>query len=323
MASNFLTENEEHSIPSQILKTIFGLHASVIFYTQICVISCTFEGSFDPLWYETLVVNWQNWLFTLFHQSRSVLSPNLFGQYLGCRWPCSLRRQAIKRAILCLLNMYSTPQGRVTHICVSKLTITGSDNGLSPGRHQAIIGTNAGILLIGPFRTNWNLNRNSNIFVQENALENVVWKIAAILSQPQYVKVWDLCIRHYTCRPICSSININYMPNMNSFLQPRVAEPCHIRCLSKRATLFLQSTVGSPQDHHHPSYCGNHTRGEMSLHQKRNVLILTKFSSLAAPEVVIFTSSGAVSSSKWQYFRFIVNNLRHLRCLRRPALHRS
>ena len=31
MTSNSLTENEEHGIPSQILKTIFGLHASVIF----------------------------------------------------------------------------------------------------------------------------------------------------------------------------------------------------------------------------------------------------------------------------------------------------
>ena len=31
MTPNSLTENEEHDIPSQILKTIFGLHASVIF----------------------------------------------------------------------------------------------------------------------------------------------------------------------------------------------------------------------------------------------------------------------------------------------------
>ena len=37
---------------------------------------------------------------------------------------------------------------------VSNLTITGSDNGLSPGRWQDIIWTNAGILLIGPFGTN-------------------------------------------------------------------------------------------------------------------------------------------------------------------------
>ena len=34
------------------------------------------KGHLIPLWYETLVVNWQNWLFILIHQSRSVLSPN-------------------------------------------------------------------------------------------------------------------------------------------------------------------------------------------------------------------------------------------------------
>ena len=46
--------------------------------------------------------------------------------------------------------------GRETHICVGKLTIIASDNGLSPGRRQAIIWTNAGILLIGPLGTNFN-----------------------------------------------------------------------------------------------------------------------------------------------------------------------
>ena len=38
----------------------------------------------------------------------------------------------------------------MTHICVAKLSIIGSDNGMSPGRRQAIIWTNAGILLFGP-----------------------------------------------------------------------------------------------------------------------------------------------------------------------------
>ena len=42
----------------------------------------------------------------------------------------------------------------MTHIYVVKLTVIGSDNGLSPGRRQAIIWTNAGILLIGPLGTN-------------------------------------------------------------------------------------------------------------------------------------------------------------------------
>ena len=48
-----------------------------------------------------------------------------------------------------------THWGRVTHICVGNLTIIGSDNGLSPGRRQAIIRINAEILLIGPWGTNF------------------------------------------------------------------------------------------------------------------------------------------------------------------------
>ena len=41
------------------------------------------------------------------------------------------------------------------HICVRQLTIIGSDNGLSLGRRQAILWSNAGILLIGPLGTNF------------------------------------------------------------------------------------------------------------------------------------------------------------------------
>ena len=48
-----------------------------------------------------------------------------------------------------------THWGRVTHICVGKLTIIGSDNGLSPGRRQAVFWTNTWTLLIGPLRTNF------------------------------------------------------------------------------------------------------------------------------------------------------------------------
>ena len=48
-----------------------------------------------------------------------------------------------------------THWGRVTHICVGNVTIIGPDNGLLPGRRQAIIWTNAGILLIGPWGTNF------------------------------------------------------------------------------------------------------------------------------------------------------------------------
>ena len=43
----------------------------------------------------------------------------------------------------------------MTHVSFSKTTIIGSDNGLSPARRQAIIWTNAGILLIGTLGTNF------------------------------------------------------------------------------------------------------------------------------------------------------------------------
>ena len=56
---------------------------------------------------------------------------------------------------LCEKWSYLTHWGRVTHICVGKLTIIGSDNGLSPERRQAIIWNNAGILFIGPSWTNF------------------------------------------------------------------------------------------------------------------------------------------------------------------------
>ena len=52
-------------------------------------------------------------------------------------------------------SFYLTHWGRVTHICVSTLTVIGSDNGLSPGRRQAIIWTDAGILLIGTLGINF------------------------------------------------------------------------------------------------------------------------------------------------------------------------
>ena len=56
---------------------------------------------------------------------------------------------------------------------------------LLAGRHQAITCAYAGSLLIGPLETYF--SQNLHIFIQENAFENVVCKLAAILSRPQYV----------------------------------------------------------------------------------------------------------------------------------------
>ena len=93
-----------------------------------------------------------------------------------------------------------THWGRVTQICISKLTIIGSDNGLSPGWHQVIIWNNAGILLIGALGTSLSkiLIKNQYIFIQENVFENDVWKMAAILSWHKCVKtcMWNLLHLH-------------------------------------------------------------------------------------------------------------------------------
>ena len=63
--------------------------------------------------------------------------------------------QSSKHKINKMVIITLTHWGRVTHICVGELTIICSDNGLSPGRRQAIIWTNAGILLIVPLGTNF------------------------------------------------------------------------------------------------------------------------------------------------------------------------
>ena len=76
-----------------------------------------------------------------------------------------------------------THWGRVTHICVGTLTIIGSDNGLSPSRRQAIIWTNAGLLLIGPLRKNFN---------------EISIKILSFLFKKMHLKVSSA-----KCRPFC------------------------------------------------------------------------------------------------------------------------
>ena len=51
-------------------------------------------------------------------------------------------------------------------------------------RRQAIIWTR--IIVNSKLRNKiqWNFTRNSYIFIQEKAFENVVWKMAAILFRP-------------------------------------------------------------------------------------------------------------------------------------------
>ena len=75
-----------------------------------------------------------------------------------------------------------THWGWVMHISISKLTIIGSDNGLSPYQRQAIIWNNAGIFLIRPLGTKLGeILIKTHVFTQENAFENLS------------VKWWSFC----------------------------------------------------------------------------------------------------------------------------------
>ena len=74
-----------------------------------------------------------------------------------------------------------THWGRVTHICVGKITLIGSDNGLSPRRRQAIISTNAGILLIGPLGTNFSENL---IGIQTFSFKKMPFKMSSAKWRP-------------------------------------------------------------------------------------------------------------------------------------------
>ena len=101
------------------------------------------------------------------------------------RWLYEL--QIILKKITLSIRVTLTHWGRVTHICVSKLTIIGSDNGLSPGRRQAIIWTNAGILLIQTLGTKFS---------------EILREIYTFSSKKMHLKMSG------KCRPTCLGLNV-------------------------------------------------------------------------------------------------------------------
>ena len=97
---------------------------------------------------------------------------------------------------------YLTHWGRVTHICVSKLTIIGSDNGLSPRRCQAIIWTNVGIWLIRPL--------------------GITFSEILIGIQTFSFKKMHLQMSSAKCRPSCLGLNVLIEFTKDAFFVTRV-----------------------------------------------------------------------------------------------------
>ena len=88
------------------------------------------------------------------HNRHSIACP--WGQAMGVY--CDVLSSPARQRYGCLFWIYSVTYILPSwlsllikaewHICVNKITIIGSDNGLAPCQHQAIIWTNTGILLI-------------------------------------------------------------------------------------------------------------------------------------------------------------------------------
>ena len=74
------------------------------------------------------------------------------------------------------------------HIFVSNITIIGLENGLSPGRRQAIIWTNAGTLLIGPLGTKFG---------------EILIEIYTLSFKKMHLKMSS-----GKCRPFCFGLNV-------------------------------------------------------------------------------------------------------------------
>ena len=105
---------------------------------------------------------------------------NVFSWYVNC---CGLTSQVSFRVLH--LQFHSlTHWGQATHIWVSKLTIIASDNGLSPGRRQAIIWNNAGILSIGLFGTKFS----------EILIEILTFSLKKMRLKVSSAKWWPFCL---------------------------------------------------------------------------------------------------------------------------------
>ena len=82
-----------------------------------------------------------------------------------------------------------THWGRVTHTYVGTHIITGSDNGLSPGRRQAITWTNVGILLFGPLGTYF----SKILFELHFHSRKLIWK--SLLQNGRHFVSASICLK--------------------------------------------------------------------------------------------------------------------------------
>ena len=106
-------------------------------------------------------------------------------------------------------------------MCVSKLTTIGSGNGLSPRRRQAIIWTNAGILLIRPLRSKFS---------------EILIKVHMFLF-----KKMNLNISSAEWRPFCLGLNVlkRHFEWKNFHMTPKIVSDESARKGFRKWVLFI------------------------------------------------------------------------------------
>ena len=173
--------HENFLIVKLSLKVIFYRTDMLYCFRQCCLVTQDGSGNgLVPVWCQDITLTtlyWSVW------QS---------GRNAECRLSCSG------------LNML-THWGRVTHICVGNLTIIGPDNGLSPGRRQAIIWINAGILLIGPCGTNFS---EILIGIQIFSFKKMHLKMS---SAKWRLFCLDLDVLNQSNNPYCTTLCFSYL----------------------------------------------------------------------------------------------------------------
>ena len=104
------------------------------------------------------------------------------------------------------LYLSITHRDRVTQICVSKLTTIGSDNCLSSDRRQAIIWTNARILLIERLRANF-----SGILIEFHifSFKKIHWKMSSGKWQPFCLGFNVINVYKFLSNPNCCNVNLD------------------------------------------------------------------------------------------------------------------
>ena len=117
-------------------------------------------------------------------------------------------------------------------MCVSKLTIIGSDHGLSSGRHQSIIWTNAGVLLIRSWGTNFS---------------EILIKICISTSQRMHLKMLSA-----KCCPSCFNLNVLNVWPYGHARGPEALKTCWNFHLSRESIMHCKLPInecqwGTPQ----------------------------------------------------------------------------